>query len=159
MQAKLLQHAVEDDKSCQTVKQLEYERPGAVPITPPIGSADPHCRAVGGALQGAGVLDTHDDARGEFRPVSWHRRVMLRGDLVERFQETLRLIAEMGNDPLNQHALRCIRALVEVIERQVYDAADIAAAVELRESVELVAERDQRPMRVQRAFRMGAGAG
>src|SRR5215831_21127919 len=42
MQAEFLQHAVEDGKSCQTVKQPEPERPGAAPTTPPIGLADPH---------------------------------------------------------------------------------------------------------------------
>src|SRR5260370_26112635 len=102
---------------------------GPAPTTPPIGLAEPHCRAVGGALQGAGVLNTHDDARGELRPVPRDRRVMLRGDLVERFQETLRLIAKMGNDPLHQHALWRVCALVEVIEWQVDDATGIAGGL------------------------------
>src|SRR5262249_7864537 len=96
---------------------------------------------------------------GKLRPITWDGCVVLRGDFVERFQETLCLITEMGNDSLHQHALRCVGALVKVIERQVHDAADVPGDVELREGVKLIAKCDQCAIRVERAFRMGTGAG
>ena len=65
----------------------------------------------------------------------------------------------MRNDAPHQHALRRVGALIEVVERQVHDAPYIMRAFELGEGVELVAERDQGTVGIERALRVCAGAG
>ena len=50
--------------------------------------------------------------------------MMLRSDFGEGFEEALGLVAEMRDDALYQHPERRVHALIEMIERQMNDAAE-----------------------------------
>ena len=84
---------------------------------------------------------------------------MLRRNVRKRIDEAIRLLTEMRNDILHEHAERRVHPLVEVVERQVDDASNASTVRQLWKREELMALRHQRAMSIERALRIGAGAG